>query len=172
MPAEEDSKYRMELRPMTPQDWDEVSRIYREGIETRLATFETQVPLWEKWDAGHLKTGRLIAEQAGKVLGWAALSPISTRSVYRGVAEVSIYVSADARQQGVGRALLLRLIAISEEAQIWTLQASIFRHNHPSISLHEKCGFRVVGHREKIAQLDDEWYDTTIMERRSTLVGV
>ena len=160
------------IRAMTPDDWEAVARIYKEGIDTKLATFETEVPAWEKWDAGKLPQCRLVAETEGEVVGWAALSPVSSRYVYRGVQDVGIYISSSARGQGIGKMLLNCLIAESEAHGIWTLQAGIFSHNAASIALHTVCGFRVVGIREKIGQLDGIWYDTTIMERRSQKVGV
>lgn len=154
------------LRDMTPVDWPAVERIYAEGIASRVATFETATPSWEDWDAGHLATPRLVAESEGRMLGWAALSPVSRRTAYRGVAEVSVYVAARARRRGVGRALLEALLARADAAGLWTLQATIFAENVPSIRLHEKMGFRLVGRRERIARLDDRWRDTVVYERR------
>lgn len=159
---------------MTPKDWMEVRRIYAEGIDTQNATFETELPTWEKWDAGHRLDCRFIAKVAGtsgELLGWAALSPVSSRNVYRGVAEVSVYVAAEARGRGVGTSLLKALIEESEAAGIWTLQAGIFPENAPSISLHKSCGFREVGVRQKIGKLGERWRDTILLERRSTTVG-
>ena len=160
------------IRPMTPADWDAVARIYKEGIDTKLATFETEVPAWEKWDSSRLQECRLVVENNGEVIGWAALSPVSSRYVYHGVMDIGIYISTNARGQGIGKMLLNRLIAESEQCGIWTLQAGIFSHNHASIALHSACGLRIVGTREKIGQLDGVWYDTVLMERRSTKVGV
>lgn len=153
--------------------WEEVRAIYLEGIATGLATFETDAPTWEEWDARHLPFARIIAnaEADRALLGWAALSPVSTRRVYSGVAEVSVYVAANARSQGVGRVLLQRLIEESEANGIWSLQASIFPENLASYRLHESCGFRVVGVRERIAKLNGLWRDTVILERRSKLTG-
>lgn len=155
------------IRAMTPDDWDSVARIYKEGIDTKLATFETEVPTWDKWNASKLPDCRFVVESDGEVIGWAALSPVSSRYVYRGVTDVGIYISINARGQGIGRRLLQYLIAESEKHNIWTLQAGIFSHNTASIALHTASGFRIVGIRERIGQLDGIWYDTTIMERRS-----
>jgi phosphinothricin acetyltransferase len=156
---------------MAATDWPAVRSIYEEGIATGHATFETAAPDWPEWDARHLPHSRLVARADGAVLGWAALSPVSSRCVYRGVAEVSIYVAARARGQGVGRALLAALIADSEQQGIWTLQAGIFPENLPSIALHRSAGFRTVGVRERIGCLGGTWRDTVLLERRSTVVG-
>ena len=160
------------IRFMMPSDGPEVLLIYQEGIATGSATFETNVPTWDEWNRVHLRDARLVAEDAdGKVMGWAALSPGSTRQVYAGVAEISIYVAESFRGRQVGIALLHRLIAESENAGIWMLTATIFAENSASIALHRRCGFRLVGRREKIAQLHGEWKDTVIYERRSALAG-
>ena len=162
------------LLPMIPADWTSVRDIYAEGIATGNATFETEVPTWEKWDSTHRKDCRLVAAETGafrKVLGWAVLGPVSTSNVYRGVAEVSVYVAAEARGRRVGTALLAALIGESEAAGIWTLQAGIFPENAPSISLHKSCGFREVGVRQKIGKLGDVWRDTILLERRSSTIG-
>jgi phosphinothricin acetyltransferase len=159
------------MEQMTAGDWEQVRAIYLEGLHEGNSTFETEAPSWEAWDAGHLKDPRLVMRVAGKVLGWAALSPVSKRSVYCGVAEVSIYVTERARGKGIGRALLEQLIKESEHAGIWTLQASIFPENEASIQLHLKCGFREVGKRERIAKLKGVWRDTILLERRSKLVS-
>lgn len=160
------------IRYMTLADGPEVLRIYREGIATGKATFETEVPVWEDWDRAHFWQSRLVAEDAeGVMIGWAALSPSSSREVYAGVAELSIYVAESYRRQQVGLALLHRLIAESENAGFWMLTATIFTENKASIALHKRCGFRRVGRREKIAQLHGEWKDVVIYERRSALVG-
>jgi len=158
------------IRRLEAADWSEVAAIYGAGIATGAATFETLVPTWSGWDAGHLADPRLVAERDGRVVGWAALSPVSARRCYAGVAEDTVYVAADARGAGVGRALLGRLVADSEARGIWTLQASIFPENAASLALHESCGFRVVGRRERIAKLDGEWRDVVFLERRSSLV--
>lgn len=161
----------MELVPMAPQDWDAVRRIYRQGIATGEATFETEAPEWERWDSAHLEHCRLVAREAGAAMGWAALSPVSARRVYRGVAEVSVYVAERARGRGMGLALLEALVAESERRGIWTLQASIFPENIASLELHRKCGFRVVGRRERIAELKGVWRDVMLLERRSDVVS-
>lgn len=161
----------MEIIEMTPAHWEQVQRIYAEGLSTGQATFETAVPSWEKWNAGHRGFGRLVAIADGQVTGWAALSAVSTRAVYSGVAEVSVYVAERVRGQGIGRALLERLIEVSERHDIWTLQASIFPENTSSVALHMSCGFREVGKREKIGKLHGIWRDTVLLERRSQVVG-
>lgn len=156
---------------MTRADWPQVEAIYREGIATGNATFETVTPTWDAWDAAHLDSCRLVAREGDQVLGWAALTPVSGRCVYAGVAEVSVYVAEAARGRGVGKALLRALVAASEEAGLWTLQAGILRENATSIALHEKCGFRVVGVRDRLGQLHGIWRDVVLMERRSAVVG-
>ena len=157
---------------MNPGDWEQVRSIYVEGIGTGYTTFETVAPSWERWDAGHLKIARLVARQGDKVLGWAALSPVSRRDAYRGVAELSISVTEESRGLGIGRALLEALIGESERNEIWTLQAAIFPENTASVKLHLRCGFREVGRRERIGKLNGVWRDTLLFERRSTIVGV
>jgi len=161
----------LEITEMSLADREQVLRIYLEGIATGQATFETDVPSWEEWDGGHLPFARLVAISDGWVKGWAALSPVSRRTVYRGVAEVSVYVDRDWRRQGVGRVLLEKLIEASEKNGIWTLQASIFPQNEASIALHKSCGFREVGVRERIARLHGVWRNTVLLERRSKAVG-
>lgn len=160
------------IEAMRAEDWPEVRAIYEAGIATKNATFETAAPDWEQWDAAHRKDCRLVARANGQVVGWAALTPVSGRCVYAGVAEVSVYVSEAARGQGVGKTLLNALVAASEQAGLWTLQAGILRENAASIALHEGCGFRLVGCREKIGQLDGVWRDVVLMERRSRVAGV
>jgi len=157
---------------MRPEDWPFVRAIYLEGIATRNATFETAVPEWEKWDTGHLPHSRLIARMADEIAGWAALSPVSARRVYAGVAEVSVYVAGKARGRGVGRSLLEALVGESERRSIWALQAGIFPENRASVELHRKFGFRVVGTRERIGCLEGRWRDVVLMERRSKIVGI
>ncbi len=152
---------------MRSDDWPAVRSIYEQGIATRQATFETAAQPWEDWDAGHLAEPRLVAEESGEAVGWAALSPVSRRPCYAGVAEESVYVAEQARGRGVGRALLERLCADAEAVGIWTIQTSIFPENVASLELHRRCGFRVVGTRERIAQLDGVWRDTVLMERRA-----
>jgi L-amino acid N-acyltransferase YncA len=156
----------MEIRVLTRGDWPEVEAIYAEGIATRQATFETATPSWEEFDAGRLPAHRLVAVDGRRVVGWAAVSPTSTRECYAGVVEHSVYVSANARGRGIGRALLEALVASTDAAGIWTVQTSIFPENEASLALHERLGFRVVGRRERIAQLDGEWRDTLLLERR------
>ncbi|HEV8248702.1 MAG TPA: GNAT family N-acetyltransferase [Gaiellaceae bacterium] len=140
--------------------------IFEEGIATRAATFETEAPCWEDWDGAHLSL-RLVAEEDGEVVGWAALSPYSARECYRGVAESSVYIAERVRGRGIGRALIERLVRDSEEAGFWTLQAGVFPENEESLALHRRCGFRVVGVRERIGRLDGEWRDVVLLERRS-----
>lgn len=152
---------------MRASDWEQVRAIYLEGIRSGHSTFETNAPAWEKWDEGHLQFARLVMRDGETILGWAALSPVSRRDVYRGVAELTVYVSENARGRGIGRALLEALIDESEKNGIWTLQASIFPENTASIQLHLRCGFREVGRRERIAMLKGVWRDTLLFERRS-----
>jgi L-amino acid N-acyltransferase YncA len=160
----------VDLRVLTEDDWTAVADIYWDGMRSGLATFETEVPTWEEWDAAHLADHRLVAEILGEVVGWAALSPASSRRSYAGVAENSVYVARDARGCGVGRVLLEALIAGAEGAGIWTIQTSIFPENRASLALHERCGFRVVGTRERIAKRDGIWRDTVFLERRSEVI--
>jgi phosphinothricin acetyltransferase len=160
------------IRPMTPSDWDAVRAVYLEGIATGNATFETGAPEWERWNSSHRQDCRLVACDDTGVAGFAALSPVSARAVYTGVAEVSVYVAERARGKGAGTALLAELVRASETAGLWMLQGSIFPENTASIALHERFGFRVVGRRERIGQRDGRWRDTILMERRSTTVGV
>lgn len=157
---------------MTAEDWPAVRAIYLEGIATGNATFETSAPKWEKWDAAHTATCRLVARSQDEVLGWAALSTVSSRCVYAGVAEVSVYVAEAARGRGLGLQLLSGLVTASEQAGIWTLQAGIFPENEASVRLHERCGFRILGRRERLGQLKGIWRDVLLMERRSRVVGV
>lgn len=158
----------MTIEALLPADWTAVRAIYEEGLDA--GTFDELVPTWEEWDRRHLVWPRLVAHD-GEVRGWAALAPYSDRSCYRGVAEISIYVARDARGRGVGRALLERLCTEADEAQIWTLQASVLAANAPSVALHERCGFRVVGVREKLARKRGAWSDVVLLERRSDLVA-
>jgi len=160
------------IAEMRPADWPAVRAIYTEGIATGQATFETDAPEWAAWDAARLPAPRLVARIGAEVAGWAALSPVSTRRVYRGVAEVGIYVAAAQRGRGLGRALLAALIEASERVGIWTLQAGIFPENEASVRLHKACGFREVGRRERIGRRDGVWRDTLLLERRSRMVGV
>jgi len=160
------------IEAMRPDDWPAVRTIYEEGILTGSATFETTAPAWDAWNNSHLACCRLAARVEGRVAGWAALSPISSRKAYSGVAEISLYVAGWARGQGVGKALLEDLIRESEKAGIWTLQATTFAENIASQNLHRSFGFREVGRRERIAQRDGIWHDTVILERRSKTFGV
>jgi L-amino acid N-acyltransferase YncA len=154
------------VRDLRPEDWPQVASIYEDGIRTGNATFESGVPSWEDWDAGHMEH-RLVAELDGEVAGCAALSATSDRCCYRGVAENSVYVAAWARGRGVGRTLLEELIARSEAAGIWTLQAGIFPENQASLRLHLVCGFRLVGVRERLGEIGGRWRDVLLLERRS-----
>ena len=156
------------ISPLHPSDWPAVRRIYEEGIATGEATFETAAPAdWESWVAGKRLDCRLVARSAdGRVLGWAALSPTSKRPAYAGVCEVSIYVAAEARGQGVGSALMAALVTAAQSAGIWTLQSSVFPENEATIALHLRHGFRILGRRERIAQLHGVWRDTLLLERR------
>jgi L-amino acid N-acyltransferase YncA len=156
----------VDVRALTEADWTAVADIYWDGMRDGLATFETEVPSWAEWDAGHLAGHRLVAEVEGEVVGWAALAPVSTRRCYSGVVENSVYVARDVRGHGIGRALLERLIADARRAGIWTIQTSIFPENRASLALHQRCGFRVVGTRERIAKRDGIWRDTIVLEVR------
>jgi L-amino acid N-acyltransferase YncA len=159
--------------PLRPEHWEDVRRIHAEGIASGAATFETEPAAdWDSWSASHFEFGRLAAVADDCLVGWAALSPVSDRCCYGGVAEVSIYVAADWRGQGVGSQLLQRLIEASERHGIWTLQAGIFPQNPTSITLHERFGFRTVGRRERLGKLRGRWQDVLLMERRSDRVGV
>ena len=162
----------MQIEPLLEAHWYDVKRIYESGIATGNATFQTSAPEWDEWDKGHTKDCRYVATENGLVLGWVALSPVSGRCVYAGVAEVSVYVSEEARGKGVGDLLLKKAIVESEKRNFWTLQSGIFPENTASIKLHEKNGFRIVGHREKIGKMNDVWRDTILLERRSTSAGL
>ena len=160
------------IRPMAAADWASVAEIYAQGIATGNATFEQEVPTWEIWDNAHLKPCRLVAEFDEKIVGWAALTPVSGRCVYSGVAEVSVYVSANHRGQKLGSQLLIQLIKESELNNFWTLQAGIFPENEPSLKIHTDQGFRIVGSREKIGKLNGVWRDALLLERRSKSTGI
>lgn len=159
------------VEKMKDEDWPIVQSIYREGIATGNATFETDVPEWEKWDKSHLSDCRLVAKSADEIVGWIALSLVSGRCVYKGVAEVSLYVKESARGQGVGKTLLRAVIEESERTGIWTLQGVIFPENKASIAMAKSCGFREVGRRERIGQINGVWRDVILMERRSKRIG-
>jgi phosphinothricin acetyltransferase len=162
----------MEIVKIGSTNYPQVADIYLQGIATGLATFQTEATDWETWDKSHLPNCRIAAFEDNQMAGWAALSPVSSRCVYAGVAEVSIYIAENFRGKGVGKHLLLKLIDESEVAGLWTLQSGIFSDNTASIKLHEQCGFRVIGYREKIGKKDGVWKDNIIMERRSKTVGI
>jgi L-amino acid N-acyltransferase YncA len=161
----------MVIVDMLPHHWAEVKQIYLDGIATGQATFNTDAPSWEEWDKAHLSTCRFVALNGETVCGWAALTPVSSRCVYQGVAEESVYVAQDARGQGLGHQLLSHVISESEKAGIWTLQAGIFPENEASVKLHEKVGFRIVGRRERLAKHYGVWRDVYFLERRSAVIG-
>ena len=156
----------IEVRALTEADWAAVAAIYAEGIAARLATFETEVPEWESWNEAHLREHRLVAELDSVVAGWVALTPYSGRGVYRGVADESVYVAETARGRGVGRTLIEAAIESARSGGLWTLQAGIFPENEPSLALHRAVGFREVGVRERIGQLDGAWRDVILFELR------
>ena len=162
----------MEIIPIHKDHFPEIAEIYRQGLETGNATFETNVPSWEDWDKGKLKHSRLVATLDNTVVGWAALSAVSDRCVYGGVAEVSIYISNDHQGKGIGKALILKLIEESESNGIWTLQSGMFPENEATVALHKSAGFRMIGHREKVGKLGNTWRDTIMMERRSKTIGI
>jgi len=162
----------VDIRPFQETDWPPVREIYQQGIDTKNATFQTKAKSWPEWDNSLLSVCRLVAVEATQVVGWAGLSAVSSRAVYAGVAEVSIYIALSHTGRGIGRYLLSALIAESEQAGFWTLQAVIFPENQSSILLHEKCGFRVVGRRERLGQMDGVWRDVLFLERRSEVVGL
>jgi L-amino acid N-acyltransferase YncA len=157
---------------MNAEDWPAVRRIYGEGIATGNATFATELPDWQNWDSRHRPNCRLIVSDGKEVLGWAALSPVSARQVYAGVAEVSVYIAASARGTGVGRVLLRALVDESERHGIWTLQAGIFPENIASVSLHKSLGFREVGVRQRLGKMGKRWRDVLLLERRSSIAGI
>jgi L-amino acid N-acyltransferase YncA len=159
------------IAEMRPGEWPAVRAIYLEGIQSGQATFETEAPTWERWDESHLPHSRLVARLGGEVVGWGALAPVSRRRAYAGVAEVSVYVAAAARGQGIGKHLLLALIDASERNGVWTLQGATFAENVASLKLQEACGFRIIGRRERIGQHHGVWRDTVLTERRSSNVG-
>lgn len=156
----------IEIRRLTAADWPAVEAIYADGITSGDATFETRAPSWEEFDAGRLAGHRLVAVEHGRVVGWAALAPTSTRECYAGVVEHSVYVDRDHRGRGVGRRLMEALVASADAAGLWTIQTSVFPENAASLALHERLGFRIVGRRERIARRDGVWRDTLLLERR------
>jgi L-amino acid N-acyltransferase YncA len=172
--AEEQRAAGVRIRDMRPEDWPAVAAIYAEGIAHGDATFETEIPSWEQWDAAHLAAHRHVAEHAksGHVLGWTAVVPVSSRCVYAGVVEHSVYVAADGRGRGVGRALLAALVDSTERAGIWTIQSGVFPENQASLALHRTAGFRVVGIRERLGRMHGRWRDVVTLERRSRVVGI
>ena len=162
----------MEIISMQSHHWDEVAGIYAAGLATGNASFQSDIPSWEEWDHAHVVNSRLVAIENEKVLGWAALTAVSGRCVYAGVGETSIYVSADARGRGIGKKLLDALINESERHNFWTLQAGIFPENAASIKIHEGCGFRIIGRREKLGKMKGVWRDVLLLERRSAITGI
>lgn len=160
------------FRPMREEDWISVAEIYRQGIETGNATFEMEIPAWDKWDSSHLRTCRIVATIGKSIVAWAALVPVSKRKVYSGVAEISIYVSDKYQGHGIGTRLLENLITKSEKEGFWTLQAVIFPENIVSLKIHQDLGFRKVGFREKIGKMDGNWRETILLERRSKIAGI
>ncbi len=160
------------IREMQPSDWAPVSFIYGQGIAGGNATFETAVPTWDRWDSSHRLEGRLVACEDDTIVGWAALSPVSARAVYAGVAEVSVYVATEYQDRGIGKLLLESLIEAAEGAGVWTLQASIFPENEASLRMHRRGGFRQVGYRERLARLKNAWRDVILLEKRSVRIGI
>jgi L-amino acid N-acyltransferase YncA len=160
----------VEIRALTRADWPRVEAIYAEGIATGNATFDTEPPSWEEFDAARLPEHRFVAVENGEVVGWIAVSPTSSRKCYAGVVENSVYVAEAARGRGVGRALMDAMLASTDAAGIWTIETGVFPENRATLALHERAGFRVVGRRERIAQLDGVWRDTLLLERRSASI--
>lgn len=162
----------MHIRHMRASDWEQVSQIYAQGIATGIATFEVNVPSYESWNQAHIDQCRLVAEDGKTILGWAALSPVSSRCVYGGVGEVSVYIAAESRGKGIGKLLMERLIEESEKAGYWTLQSGVFPENKGSIKLHENVGFRYIGKRERVGKIHGVWKDNLLFEKRSDIVGI
>ncbi len=162
----------MEFSTIDKINYPEIAKVYQEGIDTGFATFETKAPNWESWDNAHIQHSRISCYENSTLLGWGALSPVSSRCVYGGVAEVSVYISAAARGKGIGTHILNKLIDESEKNNIWTLQSGVFRENKASIAIHEKCGFRIIGYKERIGKLHGVWKDNILLERRSEIVGL
>ena len=160
----------MEIRKLIDKHWGQVKIIYQKGIDTGNATFQTSAPSWEEWDSSHLASCRIIMQEDGNVIGWATLTPVSSRCVYAGVAEVSVYVDPEHSGKGIGLTLLNELVRQSEAEGIWTLQAGIFPENAASLRIHEKAGFRLLGTREKIGKQNGIWRDTALLERRSSVI--
>lgn len=160
------------IENMKASDWKQVSDIYYTGIKTEIATFQNDIPTWDEWDKSHSTTCRFVARTEDKILGWVALSPVSSRCVYAGVAEVSIYIHPEYKGMGIGTALLNNMISYSEEEGYWTLQSGIIKENISSRKLHQKCGFREIGYRERLGKINNgKWHDVILMERRSKVVG-
>jgi L-amino acid N-acyltransferase YncA len=162
----------MTTLPLLPVHWEKVKKIYEEGISSGHATFQTTAPSWEEWDISHINNSRIIAREDEDIVGWVALTPVSDRCVYAGVAEVSVYVSEKARGRGIGKQLLAALIKESETNGFWTLQAGIFPENNASIKIHQDCGFRIIGIRERIGKMNTVWRDVLLLERRSNQLGI
>lgn len=162
----------MKIEKLESNHYPSVKRIYEEGIATGNATFQSEAPLWEEWNRNHVAHSRLVAIENNEVVGWAALTPVSGRCVYAGVAEVSVYVGIQARGKGIGKLLLEKLIYESERNNIWTLQSGVFPENHASLKVHEQTGFRQIGLREKIGKMKGAWRDIVLLERRSKVTGV
>ena len=162
----------MQIIDLLTEHWESVKKIYEDGIATGNATFQTSAPTWEEWNQAHIPIPRLIAIANDEILGWAALTPVSGRCVYAGVAEISIYIGSIARGKGIGKQLLNQLIEESEKQNIWTLQSGIFPENKASISLHQSAGFRIIGKREKIGMMDGKWRDIVLLEKRSHTIGI
>ena len=163
------------IEEMKPSDWQQVKSIYLEGIKTRIATFQTEfdIPDWDAWNAGHVETCRLVACSNNTIQGWAALSPTSAKAYYAGVVEVSIYLREECKGQGIGTALLKKLIEVSEANGYWSLYSGIIKENTASIALHKKCGFREIGFKEKVGKMNNgKWHDVVLMEKRSSVVGI
>jgi len=157
---------------MEPSDWNKVAEIYKQGIETGNATFQQTIPTWQEWNAAHVLNCRIVAEVGNVIAGWAALSLVSARAVYSGVAEVSVYVGNKHKGQHIGTSLLESMIEESERHGFWTLQSGIFPENNASIAIHKKTGFREIGYREKVANMKNVWRNTILFERRSSVTGV
>lgn len=162
----------MKIIDITREHYPTIAGIYKEGLDTGIASFETDIPDWSRWDAEHLPFGRIAAQYEGTIRGWASLAPVSGRCVYKGVAECSIYISTYSRGQGLGTFLLEHLIRISEQNGIWTLNSSIFSNNIASKRLHLKCGFREIGYKERVGLRDGSWHDNILLERRSHIIGI
>ncbi len=162
----------MHVREMKRSDWEEVAQIYAQGIATGFATFEQKVPDYPVWDSAHTAKCRLVAVKENTILGWAALSQVSHRYVYRGIGEVSVYIDLENQGKGIGKQLMHQLIDKSEKEGFWTLQSSIFPENESSIALHKKVGFRYIGKRERVGKINNNWKDNLLFERRSKIIGI